>query len=66
MTLKELIHGCKPIEIIGNTDIVVTGIEIDSRKCKVGCIFVAVKGTQTDGHAFIDKAIEEEKKYAKH
>ena len=58
MTLKELVHGCKPIEIIGNTDIVVTGIEIDSRKCKVGCIFVAVKGTQTDGHAFIDKAIE--------
>lgn len=58
MTLKELIRGCKPVQIIGNTNVVVTGIEIDSRKCKEGCIFVAVKGTQTDGHAYIAKAIE--------
>ncbi len=36
---------------------VINSIEIDSRKCVSGTAFVAMRGTQTDGHAYIDKAI---------
>ncbi len=39
-------------------EIDVAGIAFDSRKVEKGFMFVAVSGTQTDGHAFISKAIE--------
>jgi len=42
----------------GKMDVAVSTIEFDSRKCSKGCLFVAVKGTQTDGHKYIGKAIE--------
>lgn len=35
----------------------ITSIEFDSRKCKSGSLFVAVKGTQVDGHEYISKAV---------
>jgi UDP-N-acetylmuramoyl-L-alanyl-D-glutamate--2,6-diaminopimelate ligase len=38
-------------------DVDVRGVAFDSRKADPGFLFVAVKGTQADGHAFIDKAI---------
>lgn len=38
-------------------DIEVAGIAFDSRKVESGFLFVAIKGTQADGHTFIDKAI---------
>ena len=44
--------------IVGNTDKDIKGINIDSRKIEQGHLFVAMKGTQTDGHKFIEKAIE--------
>jgi UDP-N-acetylmuramoyl-L-alanyl-D-glutamate--2,6-diaminopimelate ligase len=44
--------------VAGSTDSEVKDIQIDSRKVKPGCVFVAVKGVATDGHGFIDKAIE--------
>jgi len=43
---------------MGKTDIEVKDIQIDSRKVKPGCVFIAVKGVAVDGHQFIDKAIE--------
>jgi UDP-N-acetylmuramoyl-L-alanyl-D-glutamate--2,6-diaminopimelate ligase len=43
---------------VGKTDIVVKDIQIDSRKVKKGCVFVAVKGEAVDGHQFIEKAVE--------
>lgn len=58
MILNELLKDIKPISISGNADIEVTGINIDSRKIEKGHMFVAIKGTQTDGHAYIGKAIE--------
>ena len=58
MNLKQLIQGCEPQRIVGSIDKEVTGIEIDSRRIGQGAAFVAMRGTQVDGHTFIGKAIE--------
>jgi len=58
MKLQELLHTSLVQEIVGNPDINVKGIHDDSRKIEAGFLFVAVKGTQSDGHSFIEKAIE--------
>lgn len=57
MTISELIYNCKPVEVFGDANVAINGIEIDSRNCKEGYAFVALPGTQTDGHQYIDKAI---------
>src|SRR5688572_2463508 len=58
MTIKELIVNIPVIEINGNVDQEVTSIHFDSRKVVPGSVFVAVKGRATDGHKFIDIAID--------
>ena len=58
MKLSELISGIKTLQVAGQTDVDITGIEIDSRKIEPGNMFVAMRGTQVDGHKFIPKAIE--------
>ena len=58
MKLQDLLKNIKPVAIIGDTDVDITGVNIDSRKIKDGHLFVAMKGTQTDGHKFIPKALE--------
>ena len=58
MKLEKLIGGITANYIIGDTSIEITGINIDSRLIEEGHVFVAVKGTQTDGHVYIEKAIE--------
>ena len=58
MKLSELLKYVKPIAIVGEKEVEVTGVNIDSRKIEQGHLFVAIKGTQTDGHRFIPKAIE--------
>ena len=44
--------------ISGNTDIMVAGIEFDSRNVAPEGLFVAVKGTMVDGHDFIEQALD--------
>ena len=58
MKLNELLKNITPIKIIGNDDVEITGVNIDSRRIKTGHLFVAMRGTQVDGHLFIGKAIE--------
>ena len=58
MKLQELLKNTKPLAIVGDVDVDITGVNIDSRKVKSGHLFVAMKGTQVDGHQFITKAIE--------
>ena len=58
MKLSELLKYVKPIAIVGDAEIEITGVNIDSRKIEKGHLFVAIKGTQTDGHRFIPKALE--------
>ena len=58
MKLKELLKNIKPISIEGNIDVEIAGVNIDSRRIKDGHLFIAIKGTQVDGHSYINKAIE--------
>ena len=56
MKIKEIL---KNVETLGNTPQgEVSQICCDSRKCTAGSLFVAVRGAEADGHAFIGKAIE--------
>lgn len=58
MLLKELLKTVGRYEITGSEEIEINGIEIDSRNIKEGNAFIAIKGTQADGHSYIGKAIE--------
>ncbi len=58
MKLEEIIQGVAIEEIKGDILKEIKGIHIDSRLIEEGDMFVAVKGTQTNGHAYIGKAIE--------
>ena len=57
MTLSSILKNVKPLSVVGNAEVEITGVDIDSRKVGEGHLFVAIKGTQVDGHTFIDKAV---------
>ena len=58
MKLKDIIANCNLLEITGEKDLDILDITFDSRQVHEGSLFFAVKGTQVDGHDYIDKAIE--------
>lgn len=58
MLLKELLHAIPVIDYRGSLDTEVSSLCLDSRKAVKGSAFVAVRGHQTDGHLFVNKAIE--------
>ncbi|HAE25329.1 MAG TPA: UDP-N-acetylmuramoyl-L-alanyl-D-glutamate--2,6-diaminopimelate ligase [Prevotellaceae bacterium] len=58
MNLKDILHDVQLVEVKGTKNREVTGIQIDSRQIQSGDIFVAIRGTQSDGHQFIPMAIE--------
>ena len=58
MKLENMLKAVNAQHIIGDTNLEVNGIHMDSRMVKNGFMFVAVKGTQADGHNYISKAIE--------
>ncbi|MCF0195954.1 MAG: UDP-N-acetylmuramoyl-L-alanyl-D-glutamate--2,6-diaminopimelate ligase [Bacteroidaceae bacterium] len=57
MTLKEILQECQPSKVVGSMDRTIQAVEIDSRKASAGTLFIAMRGTQTDGHSYIGKAI---------
>lgn len=57
MKLTDLLKAIQPIKIIGDTEKEITGVNIDSRLIKEGHLFMAMRGTQADGHAYISSAI---------
>lgn len=58
MKLSELLKVIQPTQVIGSTEIEITDVNIDSRQIEAGHLFMAMRGTQTDGHAYIPSAIE--------
>ena len=58
MRLNELLKNVESLNIIGDANVEITGVNIDSRRIEKGHLFVAIPGTVTDGHKFIPKAIE--------
>ncbi|WP_184544909.1 UDP-N-acetylmuramoyl-L-alanyl-D-glutamate--2,6-diaminopimelate ligase [Mucilaginibacter sp. FT3.2] len=56
--LSDLIDGLAFTELQGSADVEITSIAFDSRQVIPGSMFVAVKGTQVDGHDYIDQAIK--------
>lgn len=58
MILSELIKGTGATIIKGCPDAEIESITADSRKVSAGSLFIAVKGRDADGHAYIDKAME--------
>ena len=59
MILKEILSHVETLESHGDLNCDICGIDIDSRQVTENHLFVAVKGTQTNGHAFIKKAVEQ-------
>jgi UDP-N-acetylmuramoyl-L-alanyl-D-glutamate--2,6-diaminopimelate ligase len=57
-TLRDILLDVDHKKIIGDLDVVVNNISMDSRSVKPNDVFVAIKGTQLDGEQFIDKAID--------
>ena len=58
MELKKILVGLEGIKAKGNIDIDIEGIEKNSKEVKEGYMFVAIKGFSTDGHKFVESAIE--------
>ncbi|MES2810755.1 MAG: UDP-N-acetylmuramoyl-L-alanyl-D-glutamate--2,6-diaminopimelate ligase [Bacteroidota bacterium] len=55
--LSDILTGLPFTELQGAADVEITAVVFDSRKVVPGSLFVAVKGTQVDGHDYIEKAI---------
>ena len=56
--LKNILYKVSLTSAFGDMNVSVTGICFDSRKVERGSLFIAVKGTLSDGHEFIGKAIQ--------
>jgi UDP-N-acetylmuramoyl-L-alanyl-D-glutamate--2,6-diaminopimelate ligase len=58
MKLNELLQTVKPLAIEGPVDRDITGITYDSRRVMPGNLFVAMRGENTDGHRYVEAAID--------
>ncbi len=58
MKLNELIKNITVSAIEGSADVDIVDVDIDSRCVATGHLFIAIKGTQTDGHQYIQKAVD--------
>jgi UDP-N-acetylmuramoyl-L-alanyl-D-glutamate--2,6-diaminopimelate ligase len=56
--LDQILQGLKIEKIIGTGSPSVSAIQFDSRKVEQGHLFVAIRGTQVDGHNYIQNAVE--------
>jgi UDP-N-acetylmuramoyl-L-alanyl-D-glutamate--2,6-diaminopimelate ligase len=55
--LKDILYRVSIEAVHGATDVTISKIEFDSRKVESNTAFVAIKGTLSDGHNYIEKAI---------
>ena len=57
--LKDILYKVHIEAVQGSTDIAINKIEFDSRKVELNDVFVAIRGTLSDGHDFIEKAVNQ-------
>ena len=58
MKLQDLLYKVNLLKVVGSTNIQISDVQFDSRKIKKGGLFVAVKGTVSDGHKYIKGVIK--------
>jgi UDP-N-acetylmuramoyl-L-alanyl-D-glutamate--2,6-diaminopimelate ligase len=58
LKLQKILEFINPLQVVGDIEKDVVGIAFDSRAVEPGYLFLATKGTHTDGHQFIPKALE--------
>ena len=56
--LKDLTYGVNILELKGSTNIAIDHVAFDSRKVLKFSLFIAIRGTQVDGHQYIQKAVQ--------
>lgn len=56
--LSDILYKARIEEVIGSTHVAISSVTFDSRNVKKDTLFVAIRGTATDGHKFIEKAIQ--------
>ena len=56
--LKDILFGVSIESVFGSTDLDIASIRFDSRKADAQSLFVAIKGSVTDGHQFIDNVVK--------
>ncbi|MCC4214114.1 UDP-N-acetylmuramoyl-L-alanyl-D-glutamate--2,6-diaminopimelate ligase [Leeuwenhoekiella parthenopeia] len=59
IVLKDILFKVTLESVTGNPGVPVNAIHFDSRKVGLNDVFVALRGTQSDGHAFIKKAVDQ-------
>ncbi|MFL0353934.1 UDP-N-acetylmuramoyl-L-alanyl-D-glutamate--2,6-diaminopimelate ligase [Xanthomarina sp. GH4-25] len=59
MTLKDILYKVNLNAVVGSTSVSVKNINFDSRSISINDVFVAIKGTVSNGHEFIDTAINQ-------
>ena len=57
--LKDILYGVSLAAVSGDTNVMINHLHFDSRKVEMDDVFVAIKGLITDGHAYIQKAINQ-------
>jgi len=56
--LKDILYGVSLSAVSGDTNVMVNNVHFDSRKVDMDDVFVAIRGTLTDGHKYIQKAVD--------
>ena len=57
--LKDILYKVAIEAVKGSTDVAINSIDFDSRKISLNDVFVAIRGTVSDGHDFIEKAVNQ-------
>ncbi len=55
--LKDILYRVSLVEVVGSTNVAITAVSFDSRRIEKDSLFFAVRGTQSDGHKYIDETI---------
>ncbi len=58
MKLSSILPHNQALQVEGSPDVHITGLAFDSRKVSKGSVFFAIRGIQSDGHSYIQSAVQ--------